>query len=169
MWKHFVILRKLRSRENNWMVHSESKMNNSSSKDKEAGGSFTYIIAFAVGLMFLLVTIGFACVRLRMRMGRGPNMLNGNSTSEEDPLEHIDTSFEGSRKLLYSELELDNKGSSSSSCSICLGDYKESDMLRLLPHCNHLFHLSCVDPWLRLHSTCPICRKSSIQPSHALP
>ncbi|KAG4397691.1 hypothetical protein GLYMA_10G195500v4 [Glycine max] len=117
-----------------------------------------------------------ACVRLRM--ARGPNMLNilagippsrharssEEDNSAEQGLHHIDKSFERYPKLLYSQVEKGSSSSSvvSSSCSICLGDYKESDTLRLLPHCDHLFHLACVDPWLRLHSTCPICRKSSI-------
>nr|KYP60699.1 Putative RING-H2 finger protein ATL5D [Cajanus cajan] len=107
------------------------------------------------------------------------NILSGIPPSRHAPAEddsaeqglrlhHIDTSFESYPKLLYSQVEKEKKGSSSlsSSCPICLGDYKETDMLRLLPYCDHLFHLACVDPWLRFHSTCPICRKSSIQPSH---
>ncbi|TKY45564.1 putative RING-H2 finger protein ATL71 [Spatholobus suberectus] len=117
-------------------------------------------------------------------MARGPNMLNilagvtpSRHAGEEDSAEqglglglglhHIDTSFESYPKLLYSQVKKGSSSTTSSSCSICLGDYKESDMLRLLPHCDHLFHLACVDPWLRLHSTCPICRKSSLQLSHS--
>lgn len=156
---------------------------NNSTNNKENNGfdpsEFTYGVAFVIGLIFLLVSIALACVRLRM--ARGPNMLNilagippsRQARSEEDSAEqglnHIDTSFESYPKLLYSQVEKGSSSSSvvSSSCSICLGDYKESDTLRLLPHCDHLFHLACVDPWLRLHSTCPICRKSSIQASHS--
>ncbi|KAJ6433075.1 hypothetical protein OIU84_020162 [Salix udensis] len=41
-----------------------------------------------------------------------------------------------------------------------LGDYKDSDVLRLLPDCGHVFHLKCVDCWIRRHPTCPICRNS---------
>ncbi|CAK7325182.1 unnamed protein product [Dovyalis caffra] len=64
-------------------------------------------------------------------------------------------------KLLYSKAKLGHKDNDLQSpcCSICLGDYKDSDMLRLLPDCGHVFHLNCVDCWLRLHPTCPICRK----------
>lgn len=141
---------------------------------------FRYGVAFVIGSLVLLLTVAFACVRLRK--ARGPNMLNilagippSHPTRDEDSAEqgfdHIDTSFESYPKLLYSLVE---KGSTStnipsSSCSICLGDYKDGDILRLLPPCHHIFHLACVDPWLRFHSTCPICRKSSLQPSHNPP
>ncbi|XP_004496104.1 RING-H2 finger protein ATL70-like [Cicer arietinum] len=50
--------------------------------------------------------------------------------------------------------------SSSCCCSICLMDYKESDLLRMLPGCGHFFHVTCVDPWLRMNLTCPVCRKT---------
>lgn len=63
-------------------------------------------------------------------------------------------------KLLYSQAKNHEGACTTSGCSICLQDYKDTDMLRLLPECGHLFHLSCVDPWLKLHSTCPICRNS---------
>lgn len=156
-------------------------MNNNTNNNEDSGfdpSGFTYGVAFVVGLIFLLLTVAFAC--LRLRMARGPNMLNilagippSRNTREEDSAEqglglhHIDTSFESYPKMLYSQVEKGSSSVVSSSCSICLGDYTESDMLRLLPHCDHLFHLDCVDPWLRMHSTCPICRESSLQASHS--
>ncbi|MCO5567061.1 hypothetical protein L7F22_020746 [Adiantum nelumboides] len=45
-------------------------------------------------------------------------------------------------------------------CTICLSDYKEKDILRILPRCGHAFHISCIDLWLRQHHTCPVCRIS---------
>jgi hypothetical protein len=65
-------------------------------------------------------------------------------------------------KMLYSEVKLRKYDSTSICCSICLGDYKGSDMLKVLPNCEHLFHLKCIDPWLRMHPTCPLCRTSLI-------
>lgn len=65
--------------------------------------------------------------------------------------------------LLFSKAKLCNNSSSSSSsccCSICLMDYKESDLVRVLPGCSHFFHVKCVDPWLRMNLTCPICRET---------
>jgi len=45
-------------------------------------------------------------------------------------------------------------------CSICLGEYKEKDVLRIIPTCRHNFHLACLDLWLQKQTTCPICRVS---------
>lgn len=43
-------------------------------------------------------------------------------------------------------------------CSICLNEFQESETLRLLPKCNHAFHIPCIDTWLRSHTNCPLCR-----------
>lgn len=72
-------------------------------------------------------------------------------------------------RLQYSQaakdIGADGDGSNSSSCSICLSDYQEADTVRVLPECKHFFHVRCVDPWLKLHSTCPICRKQLLAAS----
>ncbi|KAK8692912.1 hypothetical protein V6N13_070515 [Hibiscus sabdariffa] len=43
-------------------------------------------------------------------------------------------------------------------CAICLGEFNDDDMLRLLTICCHVFHKECVDLWLESHKTCPFCR-----------
>jgi len=45
-----------------------------------------------------------------------------------------------------------------SECSVCLSEFEEDESLRLLPKCNHAFHLPCIDTWLRSHTNCPMCR-----------
>jgi len=49
-------------------------------------------------------------------------------------------------------------GDASASCAVCLGDYDRGDVLRVLPACEHSFHRPCVDQWLRLRPSCPVCR-----------
>ncbi|KAK4803214.1 hypothetical protein SAY86_001417 [Trapa natans] len=51
-------------------------------------------------------------------------------------------------------------GSDTTTCSICLCDYKESEMLRIMPECRHCFHLICLDVWLKFNGSCPVCRNS---------
>lgn len=43
-------------------------------------------------------------------------------------------------------------------CSVCLNEFHEDEMLRLLPKCSHAFHINCIDTWLRSHTNCPLCR-----------
>lgn len=43
-------------------------------------------------------------------------------------------------------------------CSVCLSEFQENESLRLLPQCNHAFHIPCIDTWLRAHTNCPMCR-----------
>ncbi|KAI3665071.1 hypothetical protein L6452_43688 [Arctium lappa] len=47
---------------------------------------------------------------------------------------------------------------SDSDCAVCLGEFQDEESLRILPKCNHAFHVSCIDTWLRSHKNCPVCR-----------
>ncbi|KAL9224067.1 hypothetical protein vseg_000139 [Gypsophila vaccaria] len=44
-------------------------------------------------------------------------------------------------------------------CSVCLAEFEDVELLRLLPKCKHAFHIHCIDQWLESHSTCPLCRQ----------
>ncbi|RZC82690.1 hypothetical protein C5167_045478 [Papaver somniferum] len=147
-------------------------------------GGFGYGVAVSVGILFLITTITLAsyfCTRgnnISSQDGhhQNPNthfyphhtihiIDNTNAQNHEVGLD--ETTLSTYPKLLYSQakkhLHNHHKDTSTNSCcSICLADYKPNDMLRLLPDCNHLFHLKCVDPWLKLHPTCPVCRTTPV-------
>ncbi|KAI4311441.1 hypothetical protein MLD38_036338 [Melastoma candidum] len=53
-------------------------------------------------------------------------------------------------------------------CPICLSEYQAKEVLRSIPECKHCFHSDCIDEWLRLSTTCPVCRNSP-SPSHQQP
>ncbi|CAH8380757.1 unnamed protein product [Eruca vesicaria subsp. sativa] len=45
-------------------------------------------------------------------------------------------------------------------CPICLSEYACKDTVRCIPECEHCFHIECIDAWLKIHGTCPLCRNS---------
>ncbi|KAK8628853.1 hypothetical protein V6N13_009433 [Hibiscus sabdariffa] len=134
-------------------------------------GGFGYGIGVSIGILLLITTITLAsyfCTRTQPQ----PEAPSRRARQRQEPIDNSDSfvvdigldedTIKSYPKLLYSEAKLQKKDSTASCCSICLADYKSSDKLRLLPDCNHLFHVKCVDPWLRLNPTCPVCRTSPI-------
>lgn len=47
-------------------------------------------------------------------------------------------------------------------CPICLNEFEETESVKLVPYCGHVFHPSCVDTWLSTHVTCPLCRSAQL-------
>ncbi|XP_020573171.1 E3 ubiquitin-protein ligase At1g12760-like isoform X2 [Phalaenopsis equestris] len=50
-------------------------------------------------------------------------------------------------------------------CCICLSAYDDGAELRQLP-CGHHFHCCCIDKWLRINATCPLCKYNIIKSSN---
>ncbi|GKV39726.1 hypothetical protein SLEP1_g47452 [Rubroshorea leprosula] len=134
-------------------------------------GKFVLTFGISLGILVLILIIiimSYLCTCKRPLLH--PSHRSTSSSDDQDSVT-IELGLDESNllnycpKLLYSQAKLDKGDSMASSCSICLAEYKEDDMLRLLPDCDHIFHVDCVDPWLRLHPTCPICRHSSIPPA----
>ncbi|GFY93371.1 RING/U-box superfamily protein [Actinidia rufa] len=131
-------------------------------------GGFGYTIGVSVGILLLITTITLAsyfCTRVSPPPAGAANQQR--EPPDQQPCVVVEVGLDEATlgsypRLLYSEAKLKKKDTTATCCSICLADYKGSDMLRLLPDCGHLFHLKCVDPWLRLHPTCPMCRTSPV-------
>ncbi|CAL0302173.1 unnamed protein product [Lupinus luteus] len=75
-----------------------------------------------------------------------------------------ESTIESYQKLVLGESRR-MPGPNDGCCSICLSDYKSKDIVRCIPQCRHCFHAECIDEWLRMNSSCPICRNIP-SPSH---
>lgn len=132
-------------------------------------GGFSYGIGVSIGMLLLITTItlaSYCCTRIEQP--RAPTRQRTVPQASDQPQNFVidvglnEATIMAYPKLLYSEAKINKTDSTTTCCSICLADYKSTDMLRLLPDCGHLFHLKCIDPWLRLHPTCPVCRTSPL-------
>nr|GMC87189.1 RING-H2 finger protein ATL51-like [Ipomoea batatas] len=47
-------------------------------------------------------------------------------------------------------------------CVVCLSQFVQGEEVRVLVQCGHVFHVSCIETWLRSHPTCPICRVNTV-------
>lgn len=52
----------------------------------------------------------------------------------------------------------DDAVNKTSTCVICLEEFRDGDECKVRSKCNHIFHQTCIDDWLDDHSTCPLCR-----------
>ncbi|GKD61367.1 E3 ubiquitin protein ligase RING1-like protein [Tanacetum coccineum] len=47
-------------------------------------------------------------------------------------------------------------------CVICMEDWGVGDVVKEMP-CQHKFHGGCVEKWLKIHATCPVCRCKMVE------
>ncbi|GAB2232489.1 hypothetical protein Droror1_Dr00011526 [Drosera rotundifolia] len=48
-------------------------------------------------------------------------------------------------------------------CAVCLDEIGDEEVARMVPGCNHGFHVECADTWLMKQRVCPVCRAKSYQ------
>ncbi|KAH0616565.1 hypothetical protein JD844_027766 [Phrynosoma platyrhinos] len=106
-----------------------------------------------MGTVFVFASVAvayctFYCAR-RLRTVRNPTQRCRELLAIKKAINHLEL-----RTLKEDDKEV---GLNGESCAVCLELYKPKDVARVL-HCKHLFHKTCVDPWLLKHQTCPVCK-----------
>jgi hypothetical protein len=59
--------------------------------------------------------------------------------------------------IKYSEVEEKHKKDRNIQCSICLSEYEKDDLVTLLK-CDHIYHIDCINNWIKNNSKCPVCK-----------
>nr|XP_027121769.1 NEP1-interacting protein-like 2 isoform X4 [Coffea arabica]XP_027125005.1 NEP1-interacting protein-like 2 isoform X4 [Coffea arabica] len=88
-----------------------------------------------------------------------PNTSYGESRAGPSVVASSGLSEDSLKKLPCLVLLDEMKAEQEACCSICLQDVGVGDTARTLPQCRHMFHLACVDKWLVIHGSCPVCRQ----------
>ncbi|KAF8403701.1 hypothetical protein HHK36_011805 [Tetracentron sinense] len=134
-----------------------------------SGVGLGYGISIAVGILVLISTImlaSYVCVRVKASGGDsgGGGRINHQASTDHLPEPMVVVGLgkpiiDSYPKLILGEsrrLPKPNNGP----CSICLSEYRPKDTVRCIPECHHCFHADCIDEWLRMSATCPLCRNS---------
>ncbi|KAJ4953455.1 hypothetical protein NE237_030287 [Protea cynaroides] len=127
-------------------------------------GSGMNLITTVIGFGMSATFIVFVCTRLicgRIRSVESRPMFVLDSVTDIEQSELRINGLEPVVVAAIPTMKFNREAFSSiedAQCSICLGEYQEIEILRILPKCGHNFHLSCIDVWLQKQSTCPVCR-----------
>ncbi|XWS50087.1 hypothetical protein CRYUN_Cryun12cG0058300 [Craigia yunnanensis] len=129
--------------------------------------SAKYGIIIGVGIPGILCLIGLVSfVGSRVRTyGRRRNLPSIEfSTSISPSPAVIVAGLDGPTIESYPKTKLGDSGHlpkpNDNTCPICLSEYQPKETLRTIPECNHYFHANCIDEWLKMNSSCPLCRNS---------
>ncbi|XP_008786940.1 putative RING-H2 finger protein ATL69 [Phoenix dactylifera] len=145
-----------------------------------AGVGLGYGIAIAVGLLVLVSTImlaSYVCVRAkgnnsspRSTAAAAPSSTVAGGTPP-DAAAFVVVGLDRPAIEAYYPKFVYKAGMAAAPgpCPICLAEYEGEEALRRVPECGHCFHADCVDEWLRVSATCPLCRSSPVPSPAATP
>ncbi|GLU12008.1 hypothetical protein SLE2022_287170 [Rubroshorea leprosula] len=137
------------------------------SYDSQRGGiprSASYAIVVGAGVPATLCLLGLLCClcskfKFMRRHHHSPDL---NRTVAPQPI--IIVGLDGPTIESYPKIVLGESRRlpkpDDNTCPICLSEYRPKETLRTIPQCHHCFHADCVDEWLRLNASCPLCRNS---------
>ncbi|KAL8233631.1 hypothetical protein R6Q59_019731 [Mikania micrantha] len=127
---------------------------------KEANFDTNMVIILGVLLCALICALGLnSIIRCALRCSRRLVFEGGNAARavttgvEKKALKQIPVTVYGAGAEIPA-----------TECPICLGEFVAGEKVRVLPECNHGFHVRCIDLWLGSHSSCPTCRRSLAAP-----
>ncbi|XP_020203717.1 E3 ubiquitin-protein ligase Os04g0590900 [Cajanus cajan] len=135
--------------------------------DDDSGPNFSPLVIAIIGILataFLLVsyyTLISKYCGLRESPLRDPNdelQENHNHNQNHEPCHASTTGLDESLIKSIAVFKYKKGYNRVTDCSVCLSEFQDNESVRLLPKCSHVFHLPCIDTWLKSHSTCPLCR-----------
>ncbi|KAK9716202.1 hypothetical protein RND81_06G217900 [Saponaria officinalis] len=118
-------------------------------------------------LLLVMFFVGFFSIYFcRCFMDNLVNSLNNRQVPNGAPINPNPTplgldseTVEGFPKVIFGTLKEYHPHKYALECAICLCEYSDNDVIRVLPICDHIFHIQCIDLWFESHKSCPVCRR----------
>ncbi|XP_027332411.1 putative RING-H2 finger protein ATL12 [Abrus precatorius] len=122
------------------------------------------VVLVALSILFTLTFLLLAYVRFRRNTSELFHRSNHHLPTFQ-ALTHTRSRLSGIDREVIQTLPFfrfsSHKGSKQGlECTVCLSQFEDTEILRLLPKCKHAFHMNCIDKWLENHSNCPLCRNN---------
>ncbi|XP_021723735.1 putative RING-H2 finger protein ATL12 [Chenopodium quinoa] len=123
-----------------------------------------FVVIGVLSFMFALTLILLIYAKFFHSPPSAIHSISHNGNTQQGGMFGTNTRFSGIDRAVVNSLPFFRfaslKGSKQGlQCAVCLAEFEEVEILRLLPKCKHGFHIECVDLWLEHHSTCPLCRQ----------
>ncbi|XP_047340295.1 putative RING-H2 finger protein ATL21A [Impatiens glandulifera] len=120
-------------------------------------------ILISFGITAIVVIVVFACYKFYKEVN-SQNITNpvniSLSSTTRGGLD--DSTIQSYPIVIIGESGL-SPGLNNKICPICLSEFLAKETVRFIPDCTHCFHSECIDEWLHLNPSCPVCR---ILPTH---
>lgn len=128
------------------------------------------VVSIALAIPAIAASIAMACYICRDH--RRVATWVARNTTPVVPTSTLDTVSNGRMVIGLDQLTIESytkvvlgeskrlPGHEDATCSICLSEYNVKEIVRCIPECRHCFHASCIDEWLKMKGTCPVCRNS---------
>ncbi|KAL7158898.1 hypothetical protein ABFS83_02G174100 [Erythranthe nasuta] len=136
-----------------------------SATDNKRPVSRIFALAFVISSMVIpVVIIGIACCICMMRRNNLQDSGSNQNSGVTGISNTVTTGLGISTIETYKKITIGEsrriEGPNGITCAICLADYVPQDTIRVMPECQHCFHVECIDQWLGIKAKCPICRAS---------
>eukprot|EP00112_Aurelia_sp_Birch-Aquarium-sp1_P008551 Seg1945.8 transcript_id=Seg1945.8/GoldUCD/mRNA.D3Y31 product="E3 ubiquitin-protein ligase RNF165" protein_id=Seg1945.8/GoldUCD/D3Y31 len=108
----------------------------------------------------------FVVMHSQQPCGIGQKKINQYTTITKFASNMIFLNTESFDKISMISALTERTESGDACCIICLIQFKNGQDVRQLP-CQHMFHITCIDKWLKINRLCPTCRLDITLPSKA--
>ncbi|XP_062205718.1 RING-H2 finger protein ATL39-like [Phragmites australis] len=121
-----------------------------------SSGAATAVVFVSIVLCFILLCTYCRCARQRAIAGARRQVMRELVPGASLFLRPAAAALPPA--VPYAVASAGKKGQVPEDCPVCLEPFGDGDAVRVVPACGHLYHAPCIDRWLDVRNSCPVCR-----------